>query len=154
MFFKTIAIKKFVNFTEKTCVRVFFNKVAGPQNSNFIQKRLQQRFFPVKFAKFLRKTCFTDYLQRLLLPVQGFLPAALLKRRIRQRCFPVNFTGFLRTSFDWTHPDDCSLCLSENFEKFFRKPLLQSNLFQVSTTRYSKELFHKCFSRILCKNDK
>ena len=57
MFFKTIVIKKFVNFTEKTCVGVFFNKVAGPQNSNFIEKRLQQRFFPVKFAKFLRTTC-------------------------------------------------------------------------------------------------
>ena len=45
-------MKKIVNFTEKTCVGVFFNKVAGPQNSNFIQKRLQQRFFPVKFVKF------------------------------------------------------------------------------------------------------
>ena len=100
MFFKTIAIKKFVNFTEKTCVGVFFNKVAGPQNSNFIQKRLQQRFFPVKFAKFLRTTCFTDYLQRLLLLVSDFQPATLLKRRIRQRCFPVNFTEFLRRSFD------------------------------------------------------
>ena len=51
MFFKTIVIKKFVNFTEKTCVGVFFNKVAGPQNSNFIKKRLQHRFFPAKFAK-------------------------------------------------------------------------------------------------------
>ena len=50
MFFKTIVIKKFGNFTEKTYVGVFFNKVAGPQSSNFIQKRLQQRFFPVKFA--------------------------------------------------------------------------------------------------------
>ena len=58
MFFKAIVIKKFVNFTEKTCVGVFFNKVAGPQNSNFIQKRLQQRFFLVKFANFLRTTCF------------------------------------------------------------------------------------------------
>ena len=51
MFFKTIVIKKFVNFTEKTCVGVFFNKVADSQNCNFIQKRLQQRFCPVKVAK-------------------------------------------------------------------------------------------------------
>ena len=28
-----------------TCVGVFFNKVAGPRNSSFIKKRLQQRFF-------------------------------------------------------------------------------------------------------------
>ena len=58
MFFKTIVIKKFVNFTKKTCVRVFFNKVAGPQNSNFIQKRPQQRFFPVKFVKIFKNNLF------------------------------------------------------------------------------------------------
>ena len=69
MFFKTIVIKKFVNLTVKTCVRVFVNKVAGPQNSNFSRKRLQQKFFPVKFAKFLRTACFAGYLQWLLLPV-------------------------------------------------------------------------------------
>ena len=60
MFFKIIVLKKLLNFTEQTCVGVFFNKVAGPQNSNFIKKRLQQRFFPVKFAKLLRATCFTS----------------------------------------------------------------------------------------------
>ena len=84
MLFKASIIKKFVKFTEKTRVGPFFNKVAGPQNSNFIQKRLQQSFFPVKFAKFLRTACFTDYLQRLLLLVSGFQSATLLKRRIRQ----------------------------------------------------------------------
>ena len=31
-----------------------FNKVTGLQLRNFIKKRLWQRFFPVKFAKFLR----------------------------------------------------------------------------------------------------
>ena len=58
MFFKTIVIKKFVNFTEKTCVRVFFNKVAGPQNSNFIQKRLQQRFFSCEICKISKSNLF------------------------------------------------------------------------------------------------
>ena len=38
--------------------------------------------------------------------------------------FSVSFTKFLRTSFDKTPPGDCSLYLSENFDKFFRTPIL------------------------------
>ena len=37
-----------------------FNKYAGLEACNFIKKRLQSRFFPVKFAKFLRTPIFTD----------------------------------------------------------------------------------------------
>ena len=141
----------------------FFNKVSGSQNSNFIKKRLQHKFFNAKFEKFLRPPRFTYYLQRLLLPVSGFQPATLLKRRLRQKCFSMNFAKLLRTSFDRTPPDDCFLCLSENFEKFFRTPLLQSTSrkllisctsCRISTTRYSKKLFHNCFSIILYKNNK
>ena len=94
MFFKTIVIKKFVNFAEKACVGLFFNKVAGPQNSNFIQKRLQQRFFPVTFAKFLRTTCFTSPAAAsasLRLPAWNF---------VKKENPAKNFTEFLRTSFD------------------------------------------------------
>ena len=48
-----------------------------------------------------------------------------VKKETRAKMFfSVSFTKFLRTSFDRTPPDDCSLCLSENFEKFFRTPLL------------------------------
>ena len=43
---------------ESTCVGVFFNKVTGPQNCNFIKKRLQHRFLPVKFANFFKNTLF------------------------------------------------------------------------------------------------
>ena len=31
---------------------VCFNKVAGPQNCNFIEKRLQHRFFTVNFVNY------------------------------------------------------------------------------------------------------
>ena len=41
-----------------TCVGVFFIKVAGPQNCNFIKKRLQCRFFPVKIAKNFKNILF------------------------------------------------------------------------------------------------
>ena len=40
------------------CWSIFFNKVADLQAYNFIKKRLQQRCFPVKFAKFLRTSFF------------------------------------------------------------------------------------------------
>ena len=73
MFFKIIVPKKFVNFTENTCVGLFFNKVAGPQNSNFIKKRLQQRFFPPKFAKFFRTTCFMTACAGLRFPASYFV---------------------------------------------------------------------------------
>ena len=73
MFFKITVLKKFKNFTENTCVGVFFNKVAGPQSSNFIKKRLQQRFFTPKFAKFLRTTCFTAAAAGLRFPACNFV---------------------------------------------------------------------------------
>ena len=36
--------------------------VAGPQACNFFIKRLQHKWFPVKFTKFLRASFFTDQL--------------------------------------------------------------------------------------------
>ena len=44
---------------ENTYVGVSFNKVADLKAWNFIEKRLQHRCFPVKFAKFSR----THFLQ-------------------------------------------------------------------------------------------
>ena len=37
-----------------------FHKAAGLKDRNSIKKRIQNRFFPVKFAKFLRITFFTE----------------------------------------------------------------------------------------------
>ena len=44
-----------------------FNKVAGLQACSFIKKRLQQRCFPVKLAKFLRTTILKNICERPLL---------------------------------------------------------------------------------------
>ena len=132
---------------ESNCVGVFFNKVAGLQKCNFIKKRLQHSFFIVNFVNYPRtptlqiiyeglllkqpvrlfkNTFFPDHLQWLLLTVPGFQPAALLKNRLGEKCLSTNFVNFLRTSFVRTPPDDSFLCLSVNFEKIFRSPLLQS----------------------------
>ena len=46
-----------------------FNKYAGLKACNFIKKRLQHRYFPVKFAKFLRTPFFTEYIRQLLLKI-------------------------------------------------------------------------------------
>ena len=42
-------------------------KVAGLQVCNFIKKRLQHRYFPVKIAKFLRTITLKNICERLLL---------------------------------------------------------------------------------------
>ena len=111
-------------------------------------------------------------------------PVRLFKNTIFNRTFPVAASGIfrfptcsfikkgtpflwdlqiLRTSFYRTPPDDCFLCLSVNFEKFFRTPILWSTSgkllisctsCRISTCRYSKKLFHRCFSSILYKKEK
>ena len=48
----------------------------------------------------------------------------------------MSFTKFLRTSIGRTTPDDCSLCLSENFEKFFRIPLFWITLFHAQVAEF------------------
>ena len=83
MFFKIIVPIEFANFEGSTCAGIFFDKVAGPQNCNFIKKRLQHRLFPMKFAKTLRRPYFTEHLQLLLLTVSGFQPEILFKKRLR-----------------------------------------------------------------------
>ena len=66
-------------------------------------------------------------------------------------------------SFDRTPQDDCFLCLSVNFEKFFRTPLSQSTsgklLFHVQVAEFQppntvKKLLHRCFSSIFYKIEK
>ena len=67
MFFK-IGVLKISQISQKTSVlEPNFSKVAGLIFCNFIKKRLRHRCFPVKFAKFLRTTFFTEHLQWLLL---------------------------------------------------------------------------------------
>ena len=188
---------------ESTCVGVFFNEIAGPQNCNFIKKRLQDNSFefcelfkntyfvkdlwtagsetlvclfnsffygtsPVaasesfrfqlvtllkkklqhnscEFCELFKNTYFvqdlwaagfetlvrlfknsffTEHLLWLLQKVSGFQSATLLKSRLRQRCLSVSIAKFLRTYLDRTPPKDCFLCLSMNFERFFRSPFL------------------------------
>ena len=137
MFLKSLQISQ-----ESICVKVFFNKVTGPQNCNFIKKRLQHRYFPVKFAKFSRTPHFTEHLRWLVLTVSGFQPATLLKNWFRQKCFSVNFAKFLRTSSDRTPPDDCFLPVFicgfwEVFQNTsFTEHLWQTSLFHVKVAKF------------------
>ena len=61
VFCKKGVLRNFAKFTGKQlCQSLFFNKVAG----------LRHRYFPVKFAKFLRTSFFTEHLRWLLLNVR------------------------------------------------------------------------------------
>ena len=132
MSLKLIVLKSLQISQESTCFGVFFNKVRGPQNYNFIKTRLQHRFLPLNFSNYLRtpilqriyeqlvlkhqcaflqKPFFTDHLQCLHLTVSDFQPVTSFKKRPWQRIFSVNFGKFLKTSFVRTPPDDCYLSL-------------------------------------------
>ena len=67
MFFK-IGVLKIHEYHRKIPVlESLFNKVAGLNACSFIKKRLHHKYFPVKFAKLLRKPFFTEHLRWLLL---------------------------------------------------------------------------------------
>ena len=64
-------LQSFGKFHRKTLVlETFLNKVAGLKPWNFIEKRLQHRCFPVKFARLFRIALFTDHLRWLLLKME------------------------------------------------------------------------------------
>ena len=70
-------LKNFANFKRKHLFwSLFFNKVAGLKACKFITKGLQHRCFPVKFAKFLRTSFFTEHL-RWLLALKKHLPTGV-----------------------------------------------------------------------------
>ena len=53
MVFTLGALKNFANFAGKIYVlESLFKKASGPQACKFIKKRLQNRYFPVKLARF------------------------------------------------------------------------------------------------------
>ena len=54
-----------------------FKKVAGLKLCNIVKNRLQNRCFPVKFAKFLTTPCFTEYLRWLLQVIISLTPDSL-----------------------------------------------------------------------------
>ena len=106
-------------------------------NHNFIKKRLQHRFSPLKFAKLLG-TSPVAASDSFRFPGCNFVkketPIKMFSRefckifkKTPKKCFSVNFAKFLRTSFGRTLPDDFFLCLSVNFEKFIQS--MQSSLY-------------------------
>ena len=142
---------------ESTCVSVFFNNVESPQKCNFIKKRLQHRFFLLKFAKFLTTPCFTS-------PVAAsaalrFPPCNFVKKKIPAKMFFCKFYKILKIIF-WQNTSRWLLLVfiwefCELFQNTsFIEHLISCTSCGISTTRYSKKLFHECFSSILCKNDK
>ena len=74
MYFRIGVLKKLAMFTGKYLYwSLFFNKYAGLKACNFIKKRLQHNFFPVKFAKFLRTIFFTEHVRWLFLEISNEL---------------------------------------------------------------------------------
>ena len=69
MYFKIGALKNFANFTGKIHVlESLFKKASGPQGCKFIKKRLQDRYFPLKLARF-SSTYFTEHFRWLVFKI-------------------------------------------------------------------------------------
>ena len=66
-FVKKVFLEFSQNSQEKTCARVFFNKVAELKSAPLLKKRLWHRCFPVNFVKYLRTPFLTGHLWWLLL---------------------------------------------------------------------------------------
>ena len=73
LFRRKAALKSYVEFTRKhPCWSFFLIKMQDGDAWNFIKKRLQHRYFPVKFAKFLRTPILKSICERLLLHLKYF----------------------------------------------------------------------------------
>ena len=77
MFFEKGVLRNFTKFTRKHLRQsLFFNKFAGLRPATLLEKRLQRRFFPVNFVKFLRTPFLIEHLWWLLLSeVSGVVEA-------------------------------------------------------------------------------
>ena len=85
MFFKIGLLKNFANFTENTCVGVYFSSICRPEACNFINRRPYHRSFPVKFSKFLRtpflqNTSDSNFWKHCVNKLQGRLNFSLVAR--------------------------------------------------------------------------
>ena len=72
-FVKKVFLEFSQNSQEKTCARVFFNKVAELKPAPLLKKRLWHRCFPVNFVKYLRTSFFIEHLWWLLLKTKQTL---------------------------------------------------------------------------------
>ena len=80
----SLFLKSLQTSQESTCVGVFFNKVAGPQNCKFIKKRLHHRFFPENFVNYSRTPILQRIYERLALKNQcAFLGTPFFKEHLQ-----------------------------------------------------------------------
>ena len=126
MFFKMIVLKKFLSSS-------------GVLESSLIKLealRTPTQLFTGKFAReiFISEVFKNTLFYRLSPAVASAafrFPACnfVKKGDSNKDVFSVNLKKLVRTSFDRTPPDDCFLCLSKSFQRFFRTPLSQNTLF-------------------------
>ena len=76
-------LRNFAKFTGKhLCQGLFFNQVVDLRPTTLLKKRLWHRYFPVNFAKFLKKPFFTEHLWWLLLALNLGIFKPLTGRQI------------------------------------------------------------------------
>ena len=165
---------------ESTCVRLFFNKVAGPQSYNFVKKRLHHRFFPQNFlnylrapilqrtyerlvlkhqCSFIRTSFFKEHLQWLLLTVSGSSLQLYSLKETLAKMFICEFCKIFKNIFRQNTSGWLHLWILRSFpDHFFYRAPLGNCLFHAQVAGFQPQdtirIFHKCFSSILYKNKK
>ena len=172
MFFKIDALKNFANFTGKhLCWSLFFNKVSFERSATLLKKRLQHRCFPVKFAKYLRASFFTEHLRWLLLNFvlkQSYMTAFALSNSFLKfsenrpfwkstlKCWCRSLAILPQIDYRNIRPEVfCKNGVLRNFAKSTGKHLCQSLFFNKVAVEASnfikKETVAQVFSLEFCK---
>ena len=89
--YKKLLLKILQYSQDKTCVGVFFNKVAGLWACNFIEKRLQHRCFPAIIAKFLRTPILKNFCEWLFLAAFNRPFEKLMVWKITRKTYKLSF---------------------------------------------------------------
>ena len=122
----------------------------------FYLKKTPAQAFSCEICEILKNTCFYRTSPVVASDSFSFQPATLWKKRLCQNV--CQLCSIFKTSIHRAPRDDYFLCLSVNYEKFFRMHLLQSTSakllipctsFRILTTRHSK-----CLSSVLHENVK
>ena len=132
MFFKIGVLKKLRIFHKKISVlESLLNKVVHLRTCNVIKKKLQHRFFPVKFSKLLRTPCFTEHLQWLLLEGYHFMTG------YRQLKDLMKLASYLKTCF----------IKSQTIENHPERTYFPNFVLKISLY-FQLTFFNECFNKI------
>ena len=125
------------------CVGVFYNKVVGPQNCNFIKKRLNHRIFSWEFCELFKKTYFVEdvWTAGSETPL-AFLRTPFLKEHLQWLLLTISGLQLATLFFKRDYGKDVYLWILQNFYKhLLREDIWMTALWILRS--FSDDLFYR-----------